>query len=596
MPEFLKNLARSNLQNRLLLFFIIFATLPVLLLGGLTLYLMDLSHRRDVSSLELQLIDQKIEEIEKFFSDTLGILELRVGFHQKSEIELSQQKFLLNGLLEENRAFEEVSFINLEGKETSKKGRAELPESVSIELQDVSGLQKFMVAKNGENFQGDVYYTLSGPFVNLAAPVRNRNNEIIQILSAEVNLSQIVRSIETSSLGFSGWLVLVDKDGALIAQRSGSDVFRGQVLLGFSRIKRVLEGGLLDGLSEEDRYKSFFGRVPVVGAGKKISGIGWALLAEWPLEDADALIREVRGKLMTFALIALVAVTVLAPLFARRLLEPIRELEAGTAEIEKGNFEKRLQIKTKDELEELGAAFNRMAQGLKRLQELKNEFTFIAAHELRAPITAITGYLSMILEGSAGAISDKLKEFLQPIQQANDRLVRLVDDILEIARSEAGRITIEVFAVDIREVIKITLQELQPMADEKKVTLSYKGPQNLLLVLADPARLREVMANFITNGIKYNNPGGFVKIYHEIQENKVVTQVEDNGLGIPEKEQEHVFEKFFRSEIGKEKTIQGTGLGLFITKELVLKMGGKIWFRSQEGRGTCFSFSLPRIP
>ena len=236
-----------------------------------------------------------------------------------------------------------------------------------------------------------------------------------------------------------------------------------------------------------------------------------------------------------------------------------------------------------------------MAAGLKQLQELKNEFTFIAAHELRTPVTAIKGFLSMVFEGDAGALSDKLKQYLDPVRQANDRLIQLVNDILEIARSEAGRLKIEVSPCDMEKCVQSILTEVKPLADEKKIALQYEALPNIPQVLADELRLKEVITNFISNAIKYNNEGGWVKISHELKGDMLITNVADNGFGMSREEQNKVFEKFFRSDAAKIKSIQGTGLGLFITKELVDKMGGKIWFSSEEGKGTTFSFSLKVI-
>ncbi len=580
----------SPLRNKFLLFFIVLASAPLLVLGALSLYLIGMSHREDISNLELQLIDQKIEEIEKFFTDTLGILELRVGFTQKSEIELSQQKFLLEGLLEENQAFGEVSFINLSGRESAKKLRGEN----ETELQDLSRLEKFKLPAAGKNYISGVYHTLEGPAVTLAAPVRNRNGDVIQVLAAEVNLTSVRRSIEASILGSSGYLVLLDRDGSLVVTRSpggrpGSD------MSGIGRVERVLGGEILTGLDSRDRYESFFGKTSVVGAGKKIPGTGWAVLVEWPVEDADAIVRDIRNQVVLLTLFSILAVLLIAPIFASRLVEPIHQLEEGAFQIGEGNFEKRVRIDTRDELEELGEAFNKMAQGLQRLQELKNEFVFIAAHELRTPVTAIKGYLSMIREGSAGKLSDTMKEFIEPVWRANDRLIQLVNDILEIARSEAGRMKIEVSPASLRESIEAILVELKPLAEEKRVSISYDATQDLPQILADPARLKEIVTNLVSNAIKYNRAGGRVKIYYEIEPQFVVTHVEDNGIGMSQEAQKHLFEKFFRAETREVRSVTGTGLGLFITKELVEKMNGKIWFRSEEGRGSRFSFSLPRV-
>lgn len=592
----LKTIFSSELRNKFALFFILLASVPALVLGGVTVLLIDISHRHDVSDLELQLIDEKIDEIKKFFSDTLGILELRVGFAQKSAIALSEQKFLLKGLLEESGAFEEASFIDLSGQEIVKRFRGGLEVDCKKQTDacaDVSGLPRFVVARAGKNFIGEVYYTLSGPFVTLAAPVRNRNGDIIQILSAEVNLVSIARSLENARLGAAGYLLLFDRDGALIVARHRGAVGIGADLSGLERVALLLEGKILNGLEDSDRYKSIFTKTAVAGAGKRIQGIGWLLMAEWPLADADVVIDDIKREVLKVTLFGILAVLLLAPLFARRLVDPIRELTEEAVAIEGGNFEKRVAIHTRDELEELGNAFNKMAQGLKRLQELKNEFTFIAAHELRTPVTAIRGYISMIKEGTAGEIPETAKKYLNIVWEANERLVRLVNDILEIARSEAGRITIEVFAVDIREAVKSVFEEVRPLAGEKKIILSYERPVGLTLVLADTARLKEVIVNLVSNAIKYNREGGRIKISHEFEPGFVVTHIEDTGIGISAEDQKRMFEKFFRAESARVQQITGTGLGLFITKELVEKMGGAIWMKSEEGKGSRFSVKLP---
>lgn len=603
--EKFKTIVGSNLRNKIVLLFVVLATIPVLMLGGVAVYLIDLSHRFDVSNLELQLIDQKIEEIEKFFANTAGILQLQVGFTQKAPIGLSEQHFILEGILSENDAFTEASFIDIAGlvvNDTPTIGGLETAKIIrdaneESELYNISKLDKYNIPLSGKTYIGEVYHTLSGPMVTISAPVKNKTGDIIQILSAEVSLNELRRAITGSALGFSGGLLLVDRGGGLISAKNSAAI-EGMNLVQFARVKEVMTGKTFDALSDEDSYQSIIDKTPVVGAGKKIPGLGWAILAEWPISDADAIIQDVRNQVLTLTLLSIIAVLILAPFFAVRITAPIGQLMSGAAKIEEGNFDHKVSIVTKDELEDLGKAFNKMADGLKRLQELKNEFVFIAAHELRTPVTAIKGYISMILEGDAGPISDGIKKFLEPVGQANDRLIQLINDILEIARSEAGRIKIQVFSVNIRAAVKSVIKEITPLASEKKITLDYiigQGePVDLPLVLADTMRLREVITNFVSNAIKYGREGGWIKIYHETDDSFIVTHIEDNGMGIPEKEQKKVFEKFFRSETSRVTQIQGTGLGLFITKELIEKMGGEAWFRSEENKGTRFSFKLPR--
>ncbi len=584
----------SRFRDKFILLFVVIAAVPVLALGAVSMYLIDLAHRTDVSRIELQLIDQKIEEVQKFLSNTLGILELQLGLTQTKSADIASaklpwQQVLARELLEANPAFEEVSFIDLQGKERARESRS----ASKIELTNVSMLPKFREALEGRTYISDVYYTLSGPLVTLAAPMRAEGS-IIQVISAEVRLRELVRSIELAHLDASGYLALVDRSGALIASGAPGAAPVGADLSRSERIRAILAGTAFDGLGGRDRYESMLSGVPVVGAGRQMPRVGWAFVVEWPLIEADAIVNDVRNQVSFMIIFSILAVLFVAPIFASRLVGPIKKLEAGAAAIEEGKFDTAVEVATADELEELAGSFNKMAQGLKRLQELKSEFVFIAAHELRTPVTAIKGYLSMIFEGDAGNVPPKMLEFLEPVKNANERLVQLVNDILEIARSEAGRIKVEVAPMDIRESIQAIMTEVKPLADVKRITLSYDAPPEALRVMADPARVKEVVMNFVSNAIKYNNIGGSVKVYHETDASSVTTHVEDNGFGMSEEDQKHMFEKFFRSEAGKIKEIQGTGLGLFITRELVEKMGGKIWFRSALGTGTRFSFSLPK--
>lgn len=579
----------SPLRLRFIFFFVIFAITPLLILGSIALYLIDLSHRHDVSSLELQLIDQKTREIEKFLGDTVGILEIRVAYEEATPIGVSQQIFLLEGLLEENQAFEEVSFIDLDGLETAKDARFEGDKN----FQNVSQLEKFEISSKGENYIGDIYYTIAGPAVTLAAPVRNRNGDIIQVLSAEVNLSQITRLVEGAGLGTKGYLVLLDKDGALIAQGSGENILPGIDLSSFERVRAVLGGKTLDALGPRDRYESFFSGEPVVGAAKRVSRTGWALMAEWPLVDADALMQEIRNQVFLLTFASILVVLVLAPIFANRLVRPIRRLEQAARAVEQGNFKETVDIRTEDELEQLGNAFNRMTEGLKRLQELKDEFVFIAAHELRAPTTVIKGYVSMLLEGDGGPLSQVMKDYLGQAQKANERLLKLVEDLLEVARSEAGRIAVELTPLDIREPTKAVMEELKPLAGEKQISLVYNPPAKLPQVSGNSDRIKEVLVNLVNNAIKYTQNGGRVEVVLQEQAGEVIARIQDNGFGMSAEAQKKLFEKFYRVKTDKTQNIQGTGLGLFIVKQLVEKMGGRIWVESEEGKGSTFSFSLP---
>ncbi|MDX1607928.1 MAG: sensor histidine kinase [Candidatus Spechtbacterales bacterium] len=593
--DIFKLLKGSALFKRFLILFIVLATVPVLVMGGVSVYLVDLAHRQDVSQLELQLIDQKIEEIDKFFIDTAGTLELTVDILGE-QIPYDQQQFILSSILASNSAFHELGFLALNGRVNSKRSYEQ------GELSPVGNFLDeavFMVPASGKKYIGEVHYSNSEPMVTLAAPVRKRDQQtnapgdIIHILYAETSLEELVTSMENAGVGTGGYVVLADSSAKLIARGDTQDYEAGIDISSTGRVQEVLDGASFNALDDGDRYTSSFSGVPVVGAAKQVPVTGWALLVEWPLSDANAILSDVRGKVVQFSVFALLAVILLAPLFAARLINPINKLEEAARAIEKGKLDTRVDIKTGDELEGLGETFNKMVEGLKRLQELKDEFVFVAAHELRTPVTAIKGYLSLILEGSAGKISDQAEKFLNQTKKANDSLNQLVNDLLEIARSDAGRLEVETAPVNIGEPAKSTVEQLQPLADEKNITLSYNTDIKAPSVIADEKRIKEILVNLAGNAIKYTQEGGRVELFHEVKDGMVATHVKDNGFGISEEDQKELFSKFYRVKTDKTKNIQGTGLGLFIVKQLVEKMGGKIWVNSKEGEGSDFAFTLP---
>src|SRR5258708_160860 len=301
-----KKIFGSPMRNRFALFFFALALGPALTLGAIAIYFINLSHPLDVAALESQLVDQKIAEIQSFFADAEGAIDLQVGFEQKSEIERSQQAFLLDGLLKEHGAFKEVHFENLAGIVTAKRTHAggsasstaiDLPEQSTGGLEDVSKLQEFIVPKSGRPYIGPVHETLGGPVITIAAPVHNKNGDIIQVLSADVSLATLISSIDKVRLGSTGYVLIFDKNGALVS-RPFSRLVPGTDFSHTERVSRVLSGAALSGLDATDRYESYVNGAPVAGMGKRVPVLGWAILAEWPVADADSVINDLRFEVL----------------------------------------------------------------------------------------------------------------------------------------------------------------------------------------------------------------------------------------------------------------------------------------------------------
>ena len=581
----------SQMRNRFTLFFIVLTIVPVLALGVMTLYIIDISHRFDVAALETQLIDQKIAEIQTFLSDTQGAIDLQVGFDQTDIIDPRQQIFLLEGILNDSKAFNEVRLVSLAGIVTARENKNDISTSTDRIAQDVSQLPEFTVAKDGTPYVGPVVTTLDGPMITLSMPVRNNKGVIIQVLSADVLLTELLDSMQQARLGQTGYLLVFDSNGRLILSPAAS-IPSGTDFSQRERIRSIQKGINLSGTDANDLYRSYIDQRAVFGAGKKVPGLNWIILAEWPVEDANNVIDELRLEVLALTLLSILSVLVVTPLFVSRLTKPIHELSDAARRIEEGDLDTRIDIHTGDELEALGEQFNTMAKGLRRLQELRNEFVYIVTHELRAPITSVKYAASMLREGSAGTLTPEIAKAVEPIWVSSEHLVKLVNDLLDVATSEAGKLSFNITEISLPTIIEEVVAELSVIAKERDIHIVYEK-QDIPPIIADALRTKQVTMNFVSNAIKYNKDHGTVTISHELTSNQVVTHITDTGKGLAEDDLKHMFEKFYRSP-SNDKKIMGTGLGLFITKDLIEKMDGHVSLSSTLGVGTTVTFSLTR--
>lgn len=225
------------------------------------------------------------------------------------------------------------------------------------------------------------------------------------------------------------------------------------------------------------------------------------------------------------------------------------------------------------------------------LEEMKRELISIATHELRSPITAIKGYLDMVLSGDTGPVSDETREALLEVVNANRRLADLVDDLLNVSRIEQGKIMIRPQAVDLPALIGETIKDYLPEAENKNIRLTL-AQSDIGKVRADPMRLRQVLNNLISNAVKYTESGS-VELNLRRRGAEVLCEVADTGIGISRENQKKLFSKFYRVRTPETLKIAGTGLGLWISRKLLEMMAGKIWLESQDGKGSTFYFTLP---
>ncbi len=223
----------------------------------------------------------------------------------------------------------------------------------------------------------------------------------------------------------------------------------------------------------------------------------------------------------------------------------------------------------------------------------KSEFISTVSHELRTPMTSIKGYADLLMLGMAGSLSEQQKHFISIIRNNAERMVALVNDLLDISRIESGRIQLELRAVVIHEVIYQVISTLQGRAQNKGLTLEVQIPENLPAVWGDANRVAQILTNLISNAIQYTPPGGKVTISAHPNRDMMEISVADTGIGISRENQQKIFDRFFRADDPLVQETPGTGLGLPITASLVQMHGGQIWVESELGEGSIFTFTLP---
>jgi PAS domain S-box-containing protein len=229
---------------------------------------------------------------------------------------------------------------------------------------------------------------------------------------------------------------------------------------------------------------------------------------------------------------------------------------------------------------------------LRELDRLKDEFIALVSHELRTPLTSIRGYTELLLDGEAGKLTGDQRQFLGVVERNAHRLLHLVGDLLFLAQVEAGKLVLDIGALDLGNVASESVETARPQAEAKGITLTLAtGP--VPLIAGDRARIAQLLDNLVSNAIKFTPEGGRVDVRVRALKKQAVLEVRDSGMGIPASEQEFLFQRFFRTSTATEQAIQGTGLGLAISKAIVEAHSGRITVASEEGEGTTFQVSLP---
>lgn len=346
------------------------------------------------------------------------------------------------------------------------------------------------------------------------------------------------------------------------------------------------------------------------------------------LESVDAQLSRNRAILLATGIVTAFLAMLVAYVIVRYIIvKPVLHLKDVSDEIARGNLNLRAEISTGDEFEELSHAFNRMlrhmmtgndelrslndsldgkvdqlAQANMELfnnNKLKDDFLATISHELRTPLNSILGF-SDILQNTAN-LDERQKRYVQNIQTSGQSLMVQINDLLDLAKIESGKMDLHLTTMNLSDVLEIQVQQIMPLADRKNIDLKTDTPHlPLPMMFQDRGKICQLITNLLSNAIKFTPEGGRVRVSSRlIDENSVEFSVEDTGIGIPLQEQEHIFEKFRQGTSdpgGRDHTkreYEGTGLGLSIVRELSRLLGGDVTLRSEFGKGSLFVVRLP---
>ncbi len=230
----------------------------------------------------------------------------------------------------------------------------------------------------------------------------------------------------------------------------------------------------------------------------------------------------------------------------------------------------------------------------KAIEKSKTEFVSLAAHQLRMPLSVIKWSLKMLINGDLGEISQPQKEAIEKTYESNETMIRLVNDLLNVTKIEEGRFILSPTPARLEDVIQSVINSLEGLVKSKKLQFKFETPERRYPTLnIDIEKIKIAVGNLIHNAIRYTAEGGAITVFLKSSDGKMEFSVKDTGVGIPKEQQGKVFSRFFRATNAVKTEAEGSGLGLYIARNIIEAHGGRVWFESSEGRGSTFYFTLP---
>jgi signal transduction histidine kinase len=577
-----------------------------------------------VTGVEADKASSAAVSIDQFIGEIVDDLGSVAGSPIDPDRSVRLQEF--GGLLKRQQVFSELIYLDAQGRECVHAYSFEINELETKDCtSDRSSSAEFLRTKAEGRYFGEIAFDQrdARPHMTLAVAEHAPGAGVIV---ADVDLRTVVDAIDRARIGDAGYAYAINSRGELIAHPDKNLVLAHTSFAALPQVRAALTGAPT---ARADVVTT--GRDPggneVLSAFQRVDPPGWWVFVEEPLSVAFAPIESAIWRTALLLVVFLLVAVVTSVLLARNLVRPIESIQVAAAKIGSGALDQRIDISSRDELGALAEEFNRMAARLQasyvgleqqvqeRTRELatalgkldektreleaasdhKSEFLADMSHELRTPLNAISGFSQVLRKQLLGEINEKQAEYLDDILASSRHLLSLIDDVLDLAKVEAGQIELEVMPFSLHEALERGVVIVRERATREDVRLSVSSDPGVETVMGDERRIRQVVFNLLSNAVKFAPAGSTVDVAAARVDGVVRVSVRDSGPGIAPEDQARIFEEFQQAAAGKEQR-EGTGLGLALSRRLVELHGGHIWVDSEVGKGSTFVFTLPVPP
>jgi signal transduction histidine kinase len=476
----------------------------------------------------------------------------------------------------------------------------------------------FREALRGDIYVSDVYLSdiSNTPEIIITSPVR-RNGETVGVLAARVSLENLYRIIEKIDIGKSGEVFIVNQDGDIIFHKNRSRILQENVNNNFA-VKEVTYEK--NGINEYVNYKG----EKVLGSYYWLPLYRWGLIAEKNIDEAYIGVLILGKVMVAISLFAVMGVVFLALVISGNITRPIKSLEEGALGLLCGNF-KPIPVTSVNEIGRLTEIFNSTAcelleirnkleakieladkdleeknkeltcanEELKKLDELKSDFLSLVSHELKTPLSSMRISAQHLESGENIDVATR-KELLSIIIRNIDRQTRLINDILDLSKIEAGKTELQLENVGIREIADTSFENIKQIANKKNISIILDIPDDLSSVMADREKLIIVLNNLFENALKFTPGGGSITLSATEDSSSIEVSMKDTGIGMEKEKLEKIFDKFYQVDSSSRRKTGGCGLGLSISSGIIRAHDSVIHVESEPGKGSTFSFKLKK--